>query len=77
MKTPTIKRVKSKDGNYVWQVTYAGMCKEHVQSWQAMVFYHQLVANYQHDVNSAKALQLSQDSILDAASTSPTIPDGP
>lgn len=56
MKTPTIKRVKSKDGHYIWQVTYAGMCKEHVQSWQAMVFYHQAMECYHNDAGNLKAL---------------------
>ncbi len=56
MKTPTIKRVKSKDGDYIWQVTYAGMCKEHVQSWQAMVFYHQAMECYHNDAGNLKAL---------------------
>jgi hypothetical protein len=56
MKTPTIKRVKSKDGNYIWQVTYAGMCKEHVQSWQAMIFYHQALECYRNDAGNLKAL---------------------
>ncbi len=56
METPTIKRVKSKDGDYIWQVTYAGMCKEHVQSWQAMVFYHQAMECYHNDAGNLKAL---------------------
>ncbi len=56
METPTIKRVKSKDGDYIWQVTYAGMCKEHVQSWQAMVFYHQATECYHNDAGNLKAL---------------------
>jgi len=61
MKTPTIKRVKSKDGHYVWQVTYAGMCKEHVQSWQAMVFYHQALECYHNDAGNLKALLHGSD----------------
>lgn len=56
METPTIKRVKSKDGDYIWQVTYAGMTKEHVQSWQAMVFYHQAMECYHNDAGNLKAL---------------------
>jgi len=65
------------DSGTVCRITYNGTVWEHSQMWQAMVYYHQLVANYQHDVNSAKALQLSQDSILDAASTSSIIPSSP
>ena len=56
METPTIKRVKSKDGHCIWQVTYAGMCKEHVQSWQAMIFYHQAMECYHNDAGNLKAL---------------------
>jgi hypothetical protein len=59
MKTPTIKRVKSKDGNYIWQVTYAnGACgKENIaKSWQAMIFYHQALEFYRNDAGNLKAL---------------------
>ena len=56
METPTIKRVKSKDGHYIWQVTYASMVKEHSQSWQAMVFYHQAMECYHNDAGNLKAL---------------------
>jgi hypothetical protein len=78
METPTIKRVKSKDGNYVWQVTYAnGKMIEHSQAWQALIYYHQAMECYQRDAGSLSTLQLSQDSILDAASTSPIIPSAP
>ena len=63
---------------YMWQVTYAnGAMKEHAQAWQALIYYHQAMECYQRDVDNLSALQLSQDSILDAASTSPIIPDGP
>jgi len=61
------------DSGTVCQITYNGQVWEHSQMWQVMVYYHQIMASYQHDVNSAEALQLSQDSILDAASTSSII----
>ena len=58
----------------MWQVTYAtGEIKTHSQSWQALIYYHQA----QRDAGNLSILQLSQDSILDAASTSPTILDAP
>ena len=69
MTAPTLIRV-----GYMWQVTYAnGEIKTHSQSWQALIYYHQA----QRDVGNLSILQLSQDSILDAASTSPTILDAP
>jgi hypothetical protein len=61
METPTIKRVKSKDGDYIWQVTYAGMTKEHHQSWQAMIFYHQAMECYHNDAGNLKALLHAPD----------------
>ena len=67
MNAPTLIRV-----GYMWQVTYAsGEIKTHSQYWQALIYYHQA----QRDADSLLILQLSQDSILDAASTSPTILD--
>jgi hypothetical protein len=33
-----------------------GMCKEHVQSWQAMIFYHQAMECYHNDAGNLKAL---------------------
>ena len=67
MTAPTLIRV-----GCMWQVTYAnGEIKQHSQSWQALIYYHQA----QRDAGNLSILQLSQDSILDAASTSPTIPD--
>ena len=73
MTAPTLIRV-----GYMWQVTYAsGEIKQHSQSWQALIYYHQAMACYQRDVGNLSILQLSQDSILDAASTSPTILDAP
>ena len=66
MTAPTLIRV-----GYMWQVTFAtGEIKTHSQYWQALIYYHQA----QRDAGNLSALQLSQDSILDAASTSPTIP---
>ena len=76
MTAPTLKRVNTEAG-YIWEVAYAGMIKQHDQSWQAIIYFHQAMECHQRDVGSLSALQLSQDSILDAASTSPTIPDGP
>ena len=71
MAAPTLIRV-----GCMWQVTYAnGEIKTHSQSWQAIIYYHQAMECYQRDADSLSILQLSQDSILDAASTSPTIPD--
>ena len=73
MNIPTLIRV-----GYMWQVTYAsGEIKQHSQSWQALIYYHQAMECYQRDADNLSILQLSQDSILDAASTSPTILDGP
>ena len=73
MTAPTLIRA-----GYMWQVTYAsGEIKTHSQSWQALIYYHQAMSLYQRDVGNLSILQLSQDSILDAASTSPTILDAP
>ena len=73
MTAPTLIRV-----GYMWQVTYAsGEIKQHSQSWQALIYYHQAMECYQRDAGNLSILQLSQDSILDAASTSPTILDAP
>ena len=73
MTAPTLIRV-----GYMWQVTYAsGEIKTHSQYWQALIYYHQAMECYQRDAGNLSILQLSQDSILDAASTSPTILDGP
>ena len=67
MNIPTLIRV-----GYMWQVTYAsGEIKTHSQYWQALIYFHQA----QRDAGNLSILQLSQDSILDAASTSPTILD--
>ena len=73
MTAPTLIRV-----GYMWQVTYAsGEIKQHSQSWQALIYYHQAMECYQRDADNLSILQLSQDSILDAASTSPTIQNDP
>ncbi len=73
MAAPTLIRV-----GYMWQVTYAnGAIVQHAQAWQALIYYHQAMECYQRDVDNLSALRLSQDSILDAASTSSTIPSAP
>ncbi len=73
MDAPTLIRV-----GYMWQVTYTnGAMKEHAQTWQAFIYFHQAMECYQRDAGNLSALQLSQDSLLDAASTSPTIPSDP
>ncbi len=77
MTATTLKRINTEAG-YIWEVAYAGMIKQHDQSWQAIIYYHQAMEYYhQRDAGNLSALQLSQDSILDAASTSPTIPNDP
>ena len=73
MDAPTLIRK-----GYMWQVTYTnGAMKEHAQTWQALIYYHQAMECHQRDVANLSALQLSQDSILDAASTSSIIPNAP
>jgi hypothetical protein len=73
MTAPTLIRV-----GYMWQVTYAnGKMIEHSQAWQALIFYHQAMECNQRDAGNLSTLQLSRDSILDAASTSPIIPSDP
>jgi hypothetical protein len=42
MPRPTIEKIYTGSG-YVWRVCVAGMCKEHQQDWQALVFYHQMI----------------------------------
>jgi len=77
MTPPTLIRVKTEQG-FVWEIAFAGMIKQHSQNWQAVIFYYQALEYYhQRDVGSLSNLQLSQDSILDAASTSPIIPNAP
>jgi hypothetical protein len=48
MTAPTLKRVKTTDG-FVWEIAYAGMIKQHSQSWQAIIYYHQAQECYQRD----------------------------
>ncbi len=73
MTAPTLIRV-----GYMWQVTYAnGKMIEHSQAWQALIYYHQAMECNQRNAGNLSTLQLSQDSILDAASTSPIIPNDP
>ncbi len=76
MTAPTLKRINTEAG-YIWEVAYAGMVKTHSQSWQAIIYFHQAMECHQRDVGSLSNLQLSQDSILDAASTSSIIPNDP
>jgi len=76
MNAPTLKRINTEAG-YIWEVAYAGMIKTHSQSWQAIIYFHQAMECHQRDAGNLSALRLSQDSILDAASTSPTIPNAP
>ena len=76
MTAPTLKRINTEAG-YIWEVAYAGMVKTHTQSWQAIIYFHQAMECHQRDAGNLSALRLSQDSILDAASTSPTIPNDP
>ncbi len=76
MTAPTLKRINTEAG-YIWEVAYAGMVKTHSQSWQAIIYFHQAMECHQRDAGNLSALRLSQDSILDAASTSSIIPDGP
>ena len=76
MTAPTLKRINTEAG-YIWEVAYAGMVKTHTQSWQAIIYFHQAMECHQRDAGNLSALRLSQDSILDAASTSPIIPNAP
>lgn len=49
MTAPTLKRIKTADG-FMWEIAYAGMIKQHEQSWQALIYYHQAMSCYQDDV---------------------------
>jgi hypothetical protein len=40
MPQPTIERI-----NNTWRVCSDGVCKEHRQEWQALIFFHQLLNN--------------------------------
>jgi hypothetical protein len=77
METPTIKHVKTKDGSFIWQVSYAGMVKEHQQSWQAMIFYHQLMECYQCDVDNLSILLHDPNSMSHVVSTKTIIQNDP
>jgi hypothetical protein len=45
MPTPTIEKV-FKDGEWVWEVSYAGTVQYHKQDWQAKWLYEQAVQAY-------------------------------
>jgi len=45
MSKPTLKRV-SKNGEWVWEVTYCGIVRWHAQDWQARWIYEQAVRLY-------------------------------
>ena len=69
MTAPTLIRV-----GYMWQVTYAnGEIKQHSQSWQALIYYHQA----QRDADSLKVLMPDLDPSIHVESTSSTAPSDP
>ena len=76
MTAPTLKRIKTADG-FIWEVAYAGMIKQHSQSWQAIIYYHQAMQCYQHDAGSLSALLHGPDPINHVESTSSTIQNVP
>lgn len=45
MVAPTIMFVNDHEGGY-WEVTYAGMVRQHRQDWQAFTFYEMARALY-------------------------------
>lgn len=47
---PTLKRV-SKDGEWVWEVTYNGIARYHSQDWQARWIYEQALRIYSEQAN--------------------------
>ena len=51
MPTPTIEKVL-KDGEWVWEVSYAGTVQYHKQDWQAKWLYEQAVQAYSRKVSS-------------------------
>ncbi len=56
MTAPTLKRVKTADG-FIWEIAYAEMIRQHSQSWQALIFFHQALECYNRDgAGSLKAL---------------------
>ena len=50
MSEPTLKRV-SRNGQWVWEVTFNGMARYHAQDWQASWIYEQAVRLYSKQVN--------------------------
>ena len=76
MTAPTLKRIKTADG-FMWEIAYAGMIKQHSQSWQAIIFYHQAMECYQRDAGSLSALLHGPDPTNHAESTSSTVPNDP
>ena len=57
MAAPTLIRV-----GYMWQVTYAtGEIKQHSQSWQALIYYHQAMECYHNGAGNLKALLHAPD----------------
>ena len=44
--SPTIQRKCSSDGKVLWEVAYAGSCRQHEQEWQAWVYYEMARAAY-------------------------------
>ncbi len=48
MTAPTLKRINTEAG-YIWEIAYAGMIKQHSQSWQAIIYYHQAMECYKRD----------------------------
>jgi len=62
MTAPTLKRVKTADG-FMWEIAYAGMIRQHSQSWQALIFFHQAMECYQRDnLGNLKTLLHNPDS---------------
>ena len=63
MTAPTLKRINTEAG-YIWEIAYAGMIfRQHSQSWQALIFYHQAQECYNRDgAGSLKALLHNPDS---------------
>ena len=47
---PTLKRV-SRNGQWIWQVTYSGTVRFHAQEWQARWIYEQALRFYSKQVN--------------------------
>ena len=71
MTAPTLKRIKTADG-FMWEIAYAGMIKQHSQSWQALIYYHQA----QRDADSLKVLMPDLDPSIHVESTNPTVQNG-